>query len=296
MKRCSAFCSVLVLSASSHLIVPGQAKAAPAAQPLRVMTFNVPFFPPPIGEGKRTKRLKAFLKTVRSMRPLPDVITLQEIWTAWAKDKIARGLKRLYPHQYRDRSPGKYLILLNSGLMILSRHKILARTKLHYKRSTGEEKLARKGVLGVRIQLPNGKRVNVFTTHLQSTSKTKANNIKISQLTQARKLISRFTRKAAKEAVILTGDFNLSAEKSPTYLEKARALWPGSVDTFDPEKGDGTRYSTWNGLLGKGNSTAQRVDQIWILRGPASGYSYLLKVFGQKVSGHLAMWGELTVP
>jgi len=259
-----------------------------AGPKIRVMTLNVPFFPLGIKMGKHSKRVKALVKTIQNLKPRPHIIALQEVWRDAIKKEIGSKLRKDYPFQYKDKSMGKRLVGLNSGLMLLSQFPILKKRLLHYKRSHGVEKWAKKGVLGVKIQLPKGKAFYLFSTHLQASSKKKDNNVKISQLKEVRALVKRFVGKD-KCPILLVGDFNLSKKKNLPTLKKAKAIFPGMKDMYNPPKGKALPSSTWKGmtLLKK----AQRVDHMWRLRGKVKGYAYLLKDFHNKISDHLALFG-----
>ncbi|TNE50347.1 MAG: hypothetical protein EP343_08595 [Deltaproteobacteria bacterium] len=260
-------------------------------QEFRIMTLNIPFFPGEINMGNHEERLKRLTELLQTAEESPHVVVLQEIWLDTMKQRIADNLKKEYPHSYLDTAQ---LEGLNSGLMMLSKFPIQKSGTFHYSDSFGAaETLAKKGVLGGRLELPGNKLIYVFTTHLQSSSKDEANAVKLKQLAEAKTFMETMS-KDDNAPVVLAGDFNLSVEKNPETLAKAKALFPYVRDIHNPPAGKEVGGSTWGGLQGTG--FLQRIDHIWILRGEnVKAYSYISKIVDDKLSGHLAVFGHFDV-
>ncbi|MCA9544032.1 MAG: endonuclease/exonuclease/phosphatase family protein [Myxococcales bacterium] len=265
--------------------------AAAKAPKVTLMTFNLPAFPADVGKKKnKDKRVKRFVKRLKALDHKPDVVALQEVWDDSDKREIRQKLKDIYPHAHLDTSAGKHGLLLNSGLMLLSRWPLSDTRLRHYKANKGlEKKAAKKGVLGARISPPGGKPFWVFATHLQAQSKDRHNRTKLKQLGEARDAIRAATAGMTRGTVFLVGDFNLSVEKNNATLQAAYALFPGVVDTYDAARTEATG-STWAGLDDPGKR--QRIDHIWVLNGAVSGASWIVRTFDKDVSDHLAYWGE----
>jgi len=261
----------------------------PHSKAFRLVTLNIPFFPLGVKMGRHEERMTSLVDIITKMSKRPHVLTLQEVWLNSIKKALGDKFKKLYPHQYQDLTGQG---ALNSGLMILSVYPITKSGIKHYKDSFGNENLATKGVAGVELALSKTKKLYVFTTHLQSSSKPEANETKIKQLREAKSFIEGFT-KDNQASIFLTGDFNLSIEKNKEYLGKAKAVFSYVRDTFDPPKGKEVKASTWGGMNGTG--FAQRIDHIWVLResqDKIKGFSYIIKDIDDKTSNHLAVWGE----
>lgn len=258
---------------------------------LRVMTLNIPFFPGGVKMGDHEGRVPRLVALLKDMQEPPHVVCLQEVWLDTIKQKIADDLKEQYPHSYLDTTQQEGL---NSGLMMLSKFPIQSKDIFHYSDAFGTaETLAKKGILGSKIELPGGKSIYVFTTHLQSSSKDEANAVKLKQLAEAKTLIEKLS-KDDNAPVVLTGDFNLSSEKNQETLTKAKAIFPYVRDIHNPPAGKEVGGSTWGGLNGEG--TLQRIDHIWILRGEnVKAYSYISKIVDEKLSNHLAVIGHFEV-
>lgn len=262
---------------------------------LRLMTLNIPFFPLGIKMGRHDERIAALAQILKQMKPeeeRPHIIGFQEIWDTKAKDKLVAALKELYPYHDKDKATGS---LVNSGLMIFSQYPISKSGIKHYTDSFGDEAVAKKGVMGATISLPGKKHIHIFITHLQSTSKPEANEVKIKQLTEAKAFIDEWTV-GDKDPVLLMGDFNLSVEKNPEPFAQAKALFPYLRDLYKPPPGKEQKGSTWAGIEGTGFT--QHIDHMWVLREPTGGlggYAYLLTSIDKTLTGHLALWGTISL-
>lgn len=256
----------------------------------RLMTLNIPFFPGGKKMGRFVERQDSLQRIVSQWEQPPDVIALQEVWLNGVKQSLGDRFRDQYPHQSKDTSKHKGAAI-NSGLMIISKFPIKKQGIKHYSDAFGTEKLARKGVMGVELEVSPRKTVFVFTTHLQSSSKPQANEVKLKQMKEAKVFIDEFTA-GRNGTIFLTGDFNLSIEKNPEYLVKVTKVYPYVRDTYDPPAGKKVKASTWGGMHGTGFQ--QRIDHIWILREQRriEGYSYITLDIDEKTSNHLALLGE----
>lgn len=158
---------------------------------IRLLTLNTEQMPFPFGKELRTERAQRLSDIILSNEDF-DIICLQEVFWEPSRQVFINNLKHKYPHYYVDNSFGKYFIGLNSGLAIFSKYPILDRISHTYKDYRGVETFAKKGVIGVKLDISGETKfdynnfktnkfgfkrssiklkrstINVFTTHLQS--------------------------------------------------------------------------------------------------------------------------------
>lgn len=182
--------------------------------------------------------------------------------------------------------------------MILSQHPIEGTFGKTYSNRKGDDVYADKGFRGIKTTVA-GKKVFLFTTHLQSQSKAYHNEVKIKQLTEARDFI--YNVMGSGSFVLLTGDFNLSEEKTPDTLKQARELFVNDAqkrtmtDTYDQSKGNvNIKASTWKSYNSGG---AHKIDHAWILQHIPlkSAFSYVIDNFDYNMSDHLALKVKITI-
>lgn len=115
----------------------------------------------------------------------------------------------------------------NSGLLTISKYPILETEFIPFKKHSGVDALAYKGVLYSKIEVEDGKIIHVFNTHLQAhysgrqyTPKSDGLlRARLSQIIQIREIIDNFCKKywenlkenceSTKQSVILCGDMNI---------------------------------------------------------------------------------------
>jgi endonuclease/exonuclease/phosphatase family metal-dependent hydrolase len=177
----------------------------------------------------------------------PDIILLQEAWTAKARKagprtgrwSIARGT-------------GQHLIFQQNGLLTLSRFPIIGGAFYPFSHAAFPDRLVRKGTLKVTLRLPGGQVLNVWNVHLQEGGPFQVRQSQIDELT------ARVNEaEDGQIADLVGGDFNCTAE-SPFYRELETALGP-SV-----QKLGGIRpFVTWDGLSSKFGA-GQTLDYIFV--------------------------------
>lgn len=146
--------------------------------PLEIYGQNMALLPGPLYKGvDRDAALGHLIVRLRERRP--DVVGLSEMWTDGDRTRIRDELRDIYP--YSVEGPHEDLIdvgpvefeLMGGGLLLLSRHPIVASAQTVYRQSSGDDGLTNKGALHARIQPighPCG--VDVFVTHTQAPHPT----------------------------------------------------------------------------------------------------------------------------
>ena len=144
----------------------------------------------------------------------PNVICLQETFNEDAIEILCMRLKVKYPYIIHSIAP--HISGFNSGLMLLSQFPIEELTYRRFDNSLGEEGLATKGALGVRLKLDNEKYVHIYNVHTQGLPGHKRAKIRLKQLHQVVNWIEADLEKMAAQnktpptRSLLLGDLNIS--------------------------------------------------------------------------------------
>ena len=164
----------------------------------------------------------------------PDAVVLEEVFSNKGKRAFHSAA---YP--YEARGPRAFPKLVSSGLRILSRFPIERVTQTVFRRCTESDCLAKKGAILAVLDLPDGQKLNLVATHLDSGKKV---NVRLSQLEQIRALIEQEGEIGA--ATVFTGDLNF-AEDSIEYPRMIQNL--GMIDAWratHPMAESGFTYDT----------------------------------------------------
>ena len=257
--------SVFAAAATLALIVGGAGCASSRPSPLVISN------PSPASSGEKSAELRVKLVTYniwglpswmtgapsgrypRIYRELerldPDVILLQEAWTAKARKSAPA-----HSHWSVARASRQHSFFQQSGLMTLSRYPITGGEFYPFSHAAFPDRFVNKGVLKTTLQLADGKLLNVWNVHLQDGGSTAI------RLTQVHELVARV--QAAEDgqiADVVAGDFNCEP-KSPLYRELSEALGPTAK-----ELSCNTPFITWDGLSQK-RALGETLDHIFIRR------------------------------
>lgn len=183
---------------------------ATAQDSLKVLTWNIQMLPRFVNSNGKIKRARAIVDQLRQ-RPY-DVIAFQELFHARSRRIIVRGLSQNYPHHTRVLNKKTLTLKSNGGVMLFSKHPIVASHQIRYRDRMGFDRLSRKGALLAEIDV-KGKRVQVAGTHLQAFGDQ---SILYSQYHQlAEDLLKPYAKAGVPQ--ILCGDFN-TLKTVPTQL------------------------------------------------------------------------------
>ncbi|MCX6929744.1 MAG: endonuclease/exonuclease/phosphatase family protein, partial [Verrucomicrobia bacterium] len=209
----------------------------------------------------------------------PDIILLQEAWTANARKAApTNGTWAI------ARAAGQRTFFQQSGLVTLSKFPILGGEFYPFSRAAYPDRFVNKGVLKVTVQLPRGQVLNVWNVHLQEGDWPKIRR------SQVRELVSRV--QAAKDgqiADLIGGDFNCTPE-SPSCRILANSLGPSVLQL------DGTApFVTWDKLSAKPGA-GQTIDYIFIRESAscqtvqaAAHVAFAAAALEHRLSDHLAI-------
>ena len=187
--------------------------------PLTFYAQNMALLPGPLYKGIDSDAALGKLISVLRERQ-PDVVGLSEMWTSSDRRRVARELADLYPYMIEGPHEASVDLLvtdfefMGGGLLLLSRHPIIAGAQTVFRQCSGDDCLANKGVLHARIQRTGHPcAVDVFLTHTQAAHPTVAGTTagaRAAVEAQIRHLAA-FIR-ASRDVVspaILFGDFNV---------------------------------------------------------------------------------------
>lgn len=193
-----------------------------------------------------------------------DIVCVQELYLGDA-EAFFDGLEQ--PHKTRDDNRSTFwpLTVGGSGLGVASRLPIRSRALRPFSRPhVGSERLARKGLLHVRIEA-GAADIDVITTHMQSGYDDKARSVRERQLGELRSMVDELG--ASDRAFVVCGDFNICglSQQGREYTALARTL-DDFVDLGAAE--DAPTYHPHpelNSLAHRfeAKSPAQRVDYVF---------------------------------
>lgn len=296
MSRCgisSAFAAMLlglwsVASAAAH-----------AAVPFRALTYNVWGLPEPlIRDPQRIDEIARELPELGA-----DVVAIQEAFHP--KSDALAGLPA-FP--FVARGPYPEGTRQGSGLLILSRHRIVYGDRIAFDLCWEADCLARKGVLYARLRVPGLGEVDVFDTHLQAGS---AAWVRDSQIEQAIRFIRRYL--TPERPALFLGDFNSSPDSFPIRrvqqalaLRDVHAEYALAHPELDAVSRDGfTDDPSRNRNLQGDSYPPQRIDFVWV-RGSVSGEPRVASsrllferdwlATGAPLSDHFGVEAELEFP
>jgi endonuclease/exonuclease/phosphatase family metal-dependent hydrolase len=259
--------------------------------PLTFFAQNMALLPWPLYKGvDRDGAIGGLILRLREARP--DVVGLSEMWTAGDRERVIDAVRDIYPYSIEGPHDPIDLIvtdveLMGGGLLLLSRHRIVASASTVYRQCAGDDCLANKGVLHARVERRGSPSpVDVFLTHTQAAHPTVGGTT-----AGARKAVEaqirhlgafvRASRDVAAPAVLF-GDFNVDQFTHPdlyAYLldELGGPEDPGAVTgmagavrpTGTTESDDGTISSFHNNHparpaddRGRFGSTIERLDYV----------------------------------
>ena len=195
---------------------------------IRLLIYNIFCRPPPVNSNNgdyKDARIKDFLEQM----PNFDIICFQELFTTLNDRKhriIREGAKMGLKYYASPKVPSffsKYLV--DSGLLILSRYKIVEDDFYEYYITISGDAVSNKGILYAKIKI-NNKFLFLFNTHLQSTYYDESQkNIDCTiqvRTAQTEELINYIYHKLLiiprdeikKGCVIVCGDFNIDAHNN----------------------------------------------------------------------------------
>ena len=226
---------------------------------IKLLTYNIFMRPPFInnnGNDYKNERLLLIAKQIEEF----DIVNFQEIFSLFnfRRSKLIKHSKK-NGFRFACHPPSQPLLstyLIDSGLLTLSKHKILVSKFKNFKSGAGIDGLVYKGILYTKIDLyDSGKILHLYNIHTNATysvifeeSQRSHFEARLNQLTTIRdvvegtlKLYSNLDLKKAgefKDLILVGGDFNIDARNRPV-LPKDISLKDSRMRRFISQLGDG---------------------------------------------------------
>lgn len=182
---------------------------------IKIMSYNINGLPWPIRSGKKKayEYIANELYNNRENGTGPGIVLIQEGFTNTVNTIIEKsGYKYVI-------KPINVLGILNSGLYILSDYPIVNAYEISYGTTiAGWDALANKGVLLFSIILPNGEKLNLINTHLNSVNSSGVSQEKsfLAQKKQLYIIDNNLKMIDRNDHTVFGGDFNIKTHQ-PNY-------------------------------------------------------------------------------
>jgi endonuclease/exonuclease/phosphatase family metal-dependent hydrolase len=171
---------------------------------LKILLWNVWLLPPPLSDRivhSRARKISPLLNGY-------DLVILNEAF-AFKQTLLSQTH---YPHIILQKRK-RIFDVFDSGVMILSKWPVVKTEMEHYRKRERWDRLACKGVIFVRVQLPGSREVDVYGTHMQAGSSDAEQR---SRDEQARHLVAFILRHSGEDRrVVVGGDLNMGPARNP---------------------------------------------------------------------------------
>lgn len=209
-----------------------------SAHEFKLLSWNVFMIPKPINFSKQVERTKLISHKLQDTDH--DIILFQEAFRKGFKKMIATDLKEKYPFQATLNRRLTLKTILNSGLYVASKYPFEILGHHYFTRSIHADQFSSKGVLLIEVTLPNGKKVQIATTHVQAWDDPGAVEVRAQQFQEIRHFLDR--HKKAGVPQILGGDLNVNSLLSPDTFFKTNSgrkerEYSGTLATLNMNEG-----------------------------------------------------------
>lgn len=236
-------------------------RSATASVPIRVFFQNMALLVAPAGYNgwDRQGAIQRLIDRLRIEKY--DLVGLAEVFSDGERDRIVDALADIYPPRNRSDGPDEDDLASDGGLLLLSRHPVLARHQTVFDSRKfgvgivwdppvlpggprvprqmamplcrGADCLANKGVLHARVRIAGlPADLSVFLTHLQNDNEGGSGAslpVTLEQASVVRRFVEEHT--ASSSVALIMGDFNLNAFDSDVYGEFLRRMG-GATDLW----------------------------------------------------------------
>lgn len=249
-----------------------------------------------------------------------DIVCLQEMFDKNAREIMKKNLKTNFPYFFEDTRYGRFIVGVNSGLMIFSKYEITRTIISDFNDKTGDSFFAKKGVMGVEISLPPSDLNNdsniksdlnieskneklpskmcIFTTHMQAGGNTKwylkplnlltslnPNQIRLSQLKEAQIIMNGFSQGLS---FIYVGDFNINAFDATSVIDPNNKVKTKANEMIELIFPDSSTFDDENGII---YSTYDKKRIDYMLKFGVDMKSEIIEIFDEKDTDHRGVVG-----
>ena len=229
------------------------------AQELKVLTWNTFLIPPPINVTKQKLRTSQMVEKLPTMEH--EVIFFQETFYKKLRKKIVAALTNTHPHIAIPKKGKKIYHLLDSGLMVASKHPMEVLDQVIFDKCTVTDCASSKSAILVEITLPVGKKVQLVNTHLQAWDKPEAIEVRKSQLQQIKDMLKAHSRPGIPQ--LLVGDLNIDG-KITTEFNDALALMEMTAAPLEGDITGTNGFETRPCFKKPGENHEEWLDHFWL--------------------------------
>lgn len=231
---------------------------------VKILSWNV-FLRPGILHDHQLDRVDSIAKYLSDTDA--DVLVLQEVFHRKSRKKLIGYLKEKYPF-FTSMGP-KSFFRIPSGVVILSKDSIVDVDRVSFRKSTGADRLAKKGAVCVTIHRKEHD-FHVIGTHLQAGGGEKGALIRKHQLHRIHKLA---TRKDSLDPIVFAGDFNISfgteaysdlIDSLQTKTKKPRGKFRSTANFNDQELFSTSGKPKWIDFIFLHNRKNAEIEETWI--------------------------------
>lgn len=198
-----------------------------------------------------------------------DIIFFQEAFSGQFRKTVIEKLKSDYPYSFYLKKTKKIKHVFGSGLLVLSRHPFQVIETLYFDKCGGFDCYASKGAVLLETTLPDGKRIQFATTHLQSKEKLGA--VRLYQLSLIKAMLDR--RFTVNVPQLLIGDLNIDAlEPEPDFAQGLNIMGMDALPLSGPIQHTSSRTNDCYKIPGKNK---EWIDHIWISQQATTTRSYM---------------------
>jgi endonuclease/exonuclease/phosphatase family metal-dependent hydrolase len=218
-------------------------------------------FPAPYLGTDREGAIEEIVQRIREFAP--DVVGLCEVFADGERELIARRLRDLYPHTLEG--PDEADLESDGGLVVLSRHPILASSAVIYRDCAGADCLANKGVIHLRVQPPASPTAcDVFFSHTQNIEEKGGREALYRQISALDQMIA--ARADPDVPTFVMGDLNIPGETRDYDEFIARLHQPVDVWKAQVSSDPGLTFVSDNNFYAKaGDNPRQNLGLDYIL-------------------------------
>ncbi len=209
-------------------------------KPIRVLTWNIYMRPAFLFWNGQFKRAKAIGETLKQEHY--DIILFQEAFGKTSRKKIRKVLGETYPYEIE---PQRQKTLINSGLWILSKHKITESEMIFFNSCLVSDCHSSKGAVLIEVVI-DGSRFQFVNTHVQAEDGKEFAKVRSEQFEMINQLLQQKDR--AEIPQFICGDLNTNkteVEEYTTMLKTLKAT-DGNVSVLDNTEFKNTTAATWD--------------------------------------------------
>jgi exonuclease III len=152
---------------------------------VKITTYNTHLFLNTAGgfapEYEDEERLNKLIWQL--LKSQSDIVSLNEVWADSSKEKLVKGLVSKFPYSYYPKTK-ESPIKLGSGLLVLSKFKIIDPSFTQFTDLVGSDDWSQKGFIWVKLMIDSSTPIYFIATHTQSGESTAEVNARWSNFKQ----------------------------------------------------------------------------------------------------------------